>query len=35
MNLCGALGHLHQDAAQTMAAILILLVVFAYWILKT
>jgi hypothetical protein len=29
------LGHFSHDAAMTMAAVLVVLVVVAYWILKT
>lgn len=34
MDIWAALGHFNQDAAQTMGAVVLVLVVFAYWILK-
>lgn len=35
MDICAELGRLHQDAAQTMGAAVLLLVAMIYWILKT
>lgn len=35
IELLAKLGHFNQDAATTMAAVLLAVVVFAYWILRT
>jgi hypothetical protein len=35
MDICAALGRFNQDAAQTIGAVALGLVVFIYWILKT
>jgi hypothetical protein len=35
MEIYAELGRINHDAAQTMAAVLVVLVLTAYWILKT
>jgi hypothetical protein len=35
IEIYGKLGHFSHDAAMTMAAVLAVLVLMAYWILKT
>ena len=35
VEILAKLGHFNQDAATTMAVVLLAVVVFAYWILRT
>ena len=35
LEIAAKLGHFNQDAATTMAAVLVAVVLMAYWILKT